>query len=68
MIFILKSCNHGMKVSKKSRIQRFIIRHKWMAGTYEWLVEHWIMAVIYLLVVAVALCLINLTIMVLLDR
>ena len=57
-----------MKVSKKSRIQRFIIRHKWMAGTYEWLVEHWIMAAIYLLVVAVALCLINLTIMVLLDR
>ena len=57
-----------MKVSKKSRIQRFIIRHEWMAGTYEWLVEHWIMAVIYLLVVAVALCLINLTIMVLLDR
>lgn len=57
-----------MKVSKKSRIQRFIIRHKWMAGTYEWLVEHRIMAVIYLLVVAVALCLINLTVMVLLDR
>lgn len=57
-----------MKVSQKSRIQRFIIRHKWMAGTCEWLVEHWIMAVIYLLVVAVALCLINLTVMVLLDR
>ena len=57
-----------MKVSKKSRIQRFIIRHKWMAGTCEWLAKHWFMAVIYLLGVAVALCLINLTVMVLLDR
>jgi hypothetical protein len=39
-----------------------------MAGTCEWLAEHWFMAVIYLLGVAVALCLINLTVMVLLDR
>ena len=29
-----------------------------MAGTCEWLAEHWFMAVIYLLGVAVALCLI----------
>ena len=54
-----------MKASNDSRILRFIYRHERLATAYEWLGEHWLMVVIYVLFALVVLCMINLAVLVL---
>ncbi len=46
-----------------SPILRFIYRHERLASIYEWLGEHWLMVVIYVLFALVVLCMINLTVL-----
>lgn len=54
-----------MEIPKtSSRILWYIYRHKRLAKTYDWLSEHWLMLVIFVLFVAVVLCMINLAVMV----
>lgn len=54
-----------MKPSSDSRILRFIYRHERLAAAYEWLVDNWLMVVIYVLFALVVLCMINLAVLVL---
>ena len=42
---------------------RFIYRHERLAKAYDWLGDNWLMVVIYVLFVAVVLCMINLIVM-----
>ncbi len=46
----------------ESRLKDFIYRHPRLATIYEWLVENWLLTVIYLLAAAVFFCLINLAV------
>lgn len=46
----------------ESRLKDFIYRHDRLATIYEWLVENWLLTVIYLLAAAVVFCLINLAV------
>jgi len=46
----------------ESRLKDFIYRHNRLATIYEWLVENWLLTVIYLLAAAVVFCLINLAV------
>jgi hypothetical protein len=51
-----------MKETGHSRIFQFIHRYKRLAQSYEWLGEHWLMVVIYILIVAVVLCIVILSV------
>ena len=54
-----------MKEPNDSRLLRFIFRHERLARVYDWLGDNWLMVVIYTLIVAIALCMIDLIVMVL---
>ena len=54
-----------MKEPNDSRILRFIYRHELLARAFDWLYDNWFIVVICVLFVAVALCMINLLVMVL---
>ena len=54
-----------MKEPSDSRMLRFIYRHECLSRAYDWLGDNWLMVVIYVLFVAVVICMINLIVMVL---
>ncbi len=54
-----------MREPTDSRILRFIYRHERLANAYDWLGDNWLMVIIYVLFVAVVLCMINLIVMLL---
>lgn len=54
-----------MKEPTDSRMLRFIYRHERLAKAYDWLGDNWLMVVIYVLFVAVVLCMIDLIVMLL---
>ncbi len=53
-----------MKETGHSRIFQSIHRHKRLAQSYDWLGQHWLMVVIYALIVAVVFCLVILSVVV----
>lgn len=57
-----------MKETHQFSLKRYIHRHSSLAAIYEWFLEHWPMVVIFVLALAVILCLVNLTVMVLMER
>ena len=54
-----------MEKQHSSRILRFIHRHKRLARACDWLGNNWLLVAIYMIFVAVVLCMINLIVMVL---
>ena len=54
-----------MEKPHSSRILSFIYRHKWLACAADWLGNNLLLVAIYVISVAVVLCMINLIVMVL---
>lgn len=54
-----------MKPSNDSPVLRYIYRHERLVPIYEWLGEHWLMVVIYVLFTLVVLCMFFLAVLVL---